>query len=352
MHLLPIVRPARRPAGRGRPTRATVAAGLVLALAACGSTTSVETQDAVGATATRTFEHALGTSTIPVQPERVVTTTDQNALLPLLELGYVPVGSAGLVDAETGDTTFRRTEGFDTSDVEFVGAYGEPNAEAVAALRPDLVVGYEFDADYADQLASVAPFVGIQIFGRRLPEALLELGDVVGRLDRAEELQEQYDARVAALRERLRETHPDLTVSILAPETGGQFYLGDEGQAVGTVAYDLDLGRPAAQSGSDRLGGSFTDAISIEVVEDHDADVLLVLDYGGDATSGTYDAATQEFLDNPLVQRTQAAQRGQVVVVDGSRTVGAAWARMGAFLDELERVLLDESLVVTGVNAD
>jgi hypothetical protein len=50
-----------------------------------------------------------------------------------------------------GFQTFRRTEGFDTSGIEFVGAYGEPNAEAIAALEPDLIVGYEFDSDYADQ---------------------------------------------------------------------------------------------------------------------------------------------------------------------------------------------------------
>jgi iron complex transport system substrate-binding protein len=301
------------------------------------------------APSTRSFTHAFGTSEIPTQPERVVTTTDQNALLPLLEVGYTPVGSAGLVDEESGEQIFRRTDGFDTGDVTFVGAYGEPNVEAIAALEPDLIVGYEYDADYADQLEAVAPFVGIQVFGRRLSEALLDFADVVGKRDVAEALQAEYDARIADVRERIDAAHPDLTVSIVAPDVG-QVYLGDEGQAIGTVAYDLDLGRPKAQADADRLGGSFTDGLSLELIEQWDADVVIVLDFGGDAAAGGYDPATTAFLESPLVQRLQAAKRDQLVVVDGSRTVGAAWVRMHAFLDDLEEVLLADDLVSTGVN--
>jgi iron complex transport system substrate-binding protein len=321
----------------------------VALLAACGSGTS--TQPDGSAAATRTFEHALGTAEIPVDPQRLVTTTDQNALLPLLELGVAPVGSAGLLDEESGAQSFRRTDGFDTSGVAFVGAYGEPNAEAIAALRPDLIVGYEFDRDYAAQLSAIAPFVAVQIFGRSLTDALVDFGDVVGRRDAALERRAAYEARIAELKGAIDQTHPDLTVSILSPEVGGQFYLGDEGQAVGTVADDLDLGRPAAQAGGDRLGATFTDAISLERVEEHDADVVIVLDYSGDAGSGGYDPATQEFLDSSLVQGLQAAQRDQLIVIDATLSVGAAWARMDAFLDQLEDILLAADLQTTGVNA-
>jgi len=322
---------------------------LVFGLTACASGSSAA--DDAAEVETRSFEHALGTSEIPVEPQRVVTTTDQNALLPLLELGFRPIGSAGLVDAETGEESFRRTDGFDTDGIEFVGAYGEPNAEAIAALRPDLIVGYEFDEEAAQQLESIAPYVGIQVFGRRLADALLQFGDVVGREDEAREFESAYDARIEEFAAELAERHPDLTVSIVSPDAGGQFYLGAEGQAIGTVAYDLGLRGPASQADSDRLGATFTDAISVEVVDEHDADVMIVLDYGGDVGAGGYAPETQEFLENPLVQQLEAAQRGQLVVIDATRSVGAAWARMDAFLDELERILLVDDLVVTGVNA-
>jgi isochorismate hydrolase len=79
--------------------------------------------------------------------------------------------------------------------------------------------------------------------------------------------------------------------------------------------------------------------------------VVLVLDFGGDADTGTHDPATQEFLESTLVQQLQATQRDQLYVIDASKTVGPAWARMNLFMDDLEQVLLADPLIVTGVNA-
>ncbi len=84
-----------------------------------------------------------------------MTLQDQNALLPLLELGIKPVASAGLV-GDDGSKSFWRTEGFDTSGDTSVGAYGEPDLEAMAAARPDLIVCDEFGAkDVYDQLSKI-----------------------------------------------------------------------------------------------------------------------------------------------------------------------------------------------------
>ncbi|HXV94249.1 MAG TPA: ABC transporter substrate-binding protein [Pseudonocardia sp.] len=319
------------------------AAGL---LAGCAGTGAAPAAAPATEPATREFTHAFGTSSIPAAPQRIVTTTDQNALLPLLELGVTPVGSAGLV-AEDGTRTFRRTEGFDTAGIEFVGAYGEPNAEAIAALGPDLIVGYEFDEDFAAVLDRIAPFVGVQVFGRRLADALMDFADLTGRTDVAAGLRDAYDARVAALRAELGRRHPGLTVSLLTTYEPGLFGFADNGQAIGTVAHDLDLGRPAAQSGVDRLGETTAEDVSLELLGEHDADVVLVVDFSGDDG----DTTTRDLVSQPVWQQLSAARNGQLHVIDGSLTVGAAWARMGAFLDVLERHLLADGLVVNGTNA-
>jgi len=136
-----------------RPCRLLPLLALPALLAACGGGSAPL---ATAPDTTRSVTHAAGTTEVPADPQRIVTTTDQNALLPLLELGVKPVGSAGLL-APDGTTRFRRTEGFDTSGITFTGAYGEPNLEKVASLQPDLIVGYEFDEDYYKDLSAIAP---------------------------------------------------------------------------------------------------------------------------------------------------------------------------------------------------
>jgi iron complex transport system substrate-binding protein len=331
--------------------------GLVVALAAslvvvgCGSddvaddpatapdttaadTTAADTAAPAGAS-TVTFEHSQGTTEVPVDPERIVTTTDQNALLPLLELGVKPVASAGLL-ADDGTQVFRRTEGFDTSGIEFVGAYGEPNAEAIAAQRPDLIVGYEFDADYYATLSEIAPTVLVQVFDRGLDEALLDFARLVGDEETALGLQADYDARIASLLAELGERRDRLSVSVISSGDPGQFYREDSWQAIGTVMRDLDLLRPPSQQGDAGLDETF----SLEQLPEHDADVVLVIDYSGEGQDPGLDA----LLGSSLFDNLAAEQAGQVVLIDGTQAVGAAWARMNRFLDDLERMLLDPDL--------
>lgn len=307
------------------------AAGLLLLPAACGAESGAGGGSASGGT--RPFEHAAGVTDVPVSPQRIVTTTDQNALLPLLELGVRPVASAGLVQ-DDGSREFRRVEEFDTSGIEFVGSYGQPNVEAVAAQNPDLIVGYEFDEDYYEELSRIAPTVLIQIFDRGLDEALLDFADLVNRRGRAEELRDSYVRRVDALLDGLGDRRDELSVSVIsAGDSPGQFYRADVGQALGTVMGDLDLPRPAPQRGD-------SDTFSLETLSGHDADTVLVIDYSEEER----DPNVRELVESPIYESLAAHEAGQTYVIDGTETVGAAWTRMGAFLDELERILLNPDL--------
>jgi iron complex transport system substrate-binding protein len=298
-----------------------------LLTAACGQ---ADTRAVSAAPATRSITHAAGTTEAPASPERIVTTTDQNALLPLLELGVKPVGSAGLV-GDGGTQTFRRTEGFDTTGITFTGPYGEPNLEKVTSLDPDLIVGFAGDQDYYDDLSAIAPTVLVQVFGRPLSEGLVQFAEVVGREDEAAELQEAYEARVADLKQRLGDR--PLSVSVIAAGDPGTFYREDLGQALGTATDDLGIKRVAAQQ-ADTEG----EQLSLEQLSTRDADVVLLVDYSGESAG---DPATKALLASPAWKRLAAVKAGQAHVVDGTKTVGAAWARMDAFLDVLEQRLPD-----------
>lgn len=285
---------------------------------------------------TRRIKHFAGTTEVPVDAKRIVTLQDQNALLPLLELGVKPVASAGLL-ADDGTRTFRRTDGFDTSGIEFIGAYGDPNLEAIASVRPDLIICDEFSADgFYGQLSKIAPTVFVQVFDRPLTEALLDFARVVGKEARAAQLERNYRERIEGFKRRLGSDLERTSVSLISVGDPGRFTQADSGgQAQYTVMRDLGLPRPAPQ----RPGASedFPD-YALEQLPEHDADAVIVNDYSGDSKG---DPGVTSMVSTPLYANLAATRAGQSHVIDATRSVGSAWARMGVFLDELERILLD-----------
>ncbi|AEF41507.1 ABC transporter substrate-binding protein [Hoyosella subflava] len=325
--MIPPTRPAFCPARKF--TAAAALPFVALLAASCGNSFN-DTGDAE----TRAFTHSQGVTEIPVEPQRIVTTTDQNALLPLLELGITPVGSAG-IELDGGQIRFRRTDGYDTTSVEPVGPYGAPNLEKIAALNPDVIVGYEYDSDMYDDLSAIAPTVLIQVFDRPLDDALLDFADLAGETDRAEEMQADFRARVDDFLDKLGDRKDTLSISLISQYEPGQFNRVDIGQATGTVMQALDLLRPAPQQGP----GDFED-YSIETLGQHDADVVLVFDYSDDEGQ----RADNPLYNSPVFAELAATKAGQAYVIDGATTVGAAWGKMIAFLDELERILLAEDL--------
>lgn len=324
---------------KASPRAAVIAllVALVPLVAACGGDDAASDGATTDATATRTITHAEGVTEVPAEPKRIVTLQDQNALLPLLELGVKPVASAGLI-GDDGAQSFRRTEGFDTSGIEFVGAYGEPNLEAITAQRPDLIVSDEFGSgEQYDKLSQIAPTVAVQLFeGRRLTEALMDFARVVGREDRAEELRAEYEGRIERLRSELGDDLQRTSVSVISAGEGGTFWQEDTGgQALFTVMRDLAPPRPPLQRGDDWK------EFSVERLSAHDADVVIVVDYSGEDAG---DATTRALTESRLYRSLKASRAGQAYVIDGTRSVGAAWARMGVFTDELEKILLDPDL--------
>jgi len=68
-----------------------------------------------------------------------------------------------------------------------------------------------------------------------------------------------------------------------------------------------------------------------------DADAVLVVNYSEEGQGPNFRA----LVESPLYRSLAAYE---AYVIDGTETVGAAWARMGAFLGDLERILLAPDL--------
>ncbi|MEL6576358.1 MAG: ABC transporter substrate-binding protein [Pseudomonadota bacterium] len=284
----------------------------------------------------RPFEHAAGMTCIPEDPQRIVTLQDQNALLPLLELGVRPVGSAGHVLPD-GSTVFRRVDGFDTDGIAFVGSYRGTDPEAVAALEPDLIIASPWPDGSVELYSPIAPTVVIDIFDQPLRDALHQFADVTNRSERAEELEAEFDGRVAAIRDALGDRLDETTISILS-YWGGNPGIVPAMQSTGLALSAFDPVRAELE-----VGHESWDPISWEVLGDNPSDVTFVFANSDDQVS-SIDAAVADFLSDPIVQATTVARADQIVPVASNQVMGASWGAATRMVEALAEGIGREGL--------
>lgn len=289
----------------------------------------------------RAFAHHGGETCIPAEPQRIVTLQDQNGLLPLMELGVTPVGSAGFLN-DDGSHVFRRMEGYATDTVAFVGSHMAPDAEAVAALAPDLIIATPWDDPSV--YSAIAPTIVIDVHGQPLDAGLRQFADAVNRLPAAETLAAAYEARLAEVRAALAPVLDAATVTIIDFDPDARnFWVVDNAQAFGMVFDRLGVIRPAADAA--HFGAE--EPRSLESLADHAADVVLVMVW--DAAEGGSDTLAA-FLAEPVARTLPAVRAGQVFALDGSAMVGSAWAKPINGLEQVAEILslptLDLDLVV------
>jgi iron complex transport system substrate-binding protein len=288
----------------------------------------------------RLIKHSLGETQVPLQPQRVVTLQDQNALLPLFELGFTNVvGSVGdfLPD---GSSYYRRLQNFDTSDVQFVGRVYEPNLEAIAALRPDLIVAgqYEITEENYDLFSAIAPTIVIEMFSQPIWGSHADFALLVNREDEADALKQQFDVRLAEVKAQI--VNPEqITVSL--------FYMGEGG----TINAEADPNLPY-HTIFDGLGLSqislveqarardqfhvFEENVSLELLPQFDADLVFVPFWGGEP--GPDIAALQA---SPIWNQLNAVQKGQAYIIPGEQWYGLSYQPLFNILDELEGYLIE-----------
>ncbi|RKT31297.1 iron complex transport system substrate-binding protein [Microbacterium sp. AG1240] len=172
---------------------AATTACAALLLAGC-SAPSPSTEAANTDTATtREVQHARGTTEVPLEPQRVVT-LEPLELDTAAAVGVVPVGAA-VASNVVGVPAYLGLDG-----VEAVGSVPEPDLQAIAALKPDLILGTEarHSALY-EQLSSIAPTVFIATQADPWRDNAALIGEALGRDGETAALLEKVDARCGEL---------------------------------------------------------------------------------------------------------------------------------------------------------
>ncbi|HYH33380.1 MAG TPA: ABC transporter substrate-binding protein [Pseudonocardia sp.] len=266
---------------------------------------------------------------------RLVTLGGAAAGLALV-LGQAQVGTVSFLAADPLPTAIARIQEAPVADVS--GAGGEVEVERLAALAPDLLVGFRGRGPDST-LADLATLHAVPRTGD-VGVDCLALAAGMGAEERARAVLASVRNRTAEIAGRLRDGGSP-TVSVLSPGLdGGSLYVLGTATPAGAVVEALGLPRPEAQRDPGDVAMPFV-PVSMERIAEHDADLVLLL------TGPTADPA---FLrDQPLWQRLDAVRAGRVVQVDAMR-----WATMSCLLgnmsvlDDLAALLLDGAAPVHG----
>lgn len=261
-----------------------IGVGSLLVLAPYGCGGSGQDGNGSGSASEAVIEHDAGKSAVEVPAERVAAISDEAVDL-LAALGMEPIGLAstrviGNLGEPIGDSYY-----VDIGDPVYLGESQSPSVERLAELGPDLIamVIYETD-DVYEQVSKVAPALAYEHNSTgwwRQP--LIDVGRATGREDRAREFIDDYDARVAELRDKVApvvEESPKLAV-LYAPDASFMGVFDERGAPANPHAkLGFELVTP---EGVEIPDDGFAQ-ISPEVVSEIEADTIIVLRPTGEET--------------------------------------------------------------------
>lgn len=184
----------------------------------------------------------------------------------LLALGVTPAGSVGLGTVGLGNVGLKglATErGVDTvvgmekseevlkfpqyirerlNDTEYLGTYEAPDLQAVARLKPDLIICTEMHDAHYEALSQMAPTL---MFKRNESwQTILSLfGELIGKQAEAEHIITAYHRKTALLSEELAEVMTGKSVALIRPRES-LVRVHTASHRTGAVLY-RDLGLPA-----------------------------------------------------------------------------------------------------------
>lgn len=191
-------------ARRGLP--AAIAVCLALVLAACGGAPESAAPAAAPSGAFPvTVEHKYGATTVPAEPQRIVTLglSDQDTVL---ALGTRPVGAVNWFGEEPfGSWPWAQPLWGDALPT-VVGERDEYDVEQIAALTPDLIVAQYSGMTQAqyDTLSAIAPVVaqpkGFEDYQAPWQDMTRAIGTAMGKAPQVEELIDGIAARFATIR--------------------------------------------------------------------------------------------------------------------------------------------------------
>ncbi|TCK92412.1 iron complex transport system substrate-binding protein [Natranaerovirga hydrolytica] len=282
---------------------------------------------------TRTIEHAMGVSEVPVNPERIVV-LNGDGLEAILSVGVTPIGSTQAMGERQW---YEHLEDY-MDGVTNVGTMTEPDLEAIMQLEPDLILGVKSRQEESyDLLSAIAPtvFTETHTLGGWKEDFKLYV-DAINKSEEGAEVLAAWEERASELSAKLEAAGVlDQEVSIVRFTAGqGRFFYNNSYS--GSIMKELGFARPENHDVDDL----WMESITQERIPEMDSDVMFyfVLDQG----DGEAIQFSDEWMSTVLFQNLRAAQNEQVYEVDDAywnMTYGILSADY--VLEDIERLMLD-----------
>lgn len=295
-------------------------------LAACGSETSSTSSESssVGATTStdlapaalpdgmgtsakdgefpRTVKHFRGETTLETKPSKIVVLST-GQLDDILALGIVPAASATANDADLVPAYLAEKYSDQKSALDSMATVGTrkaPDIEAIASLKPDLILINNTNKDDSlyESLKAISPTVVTEGTGVNWKQDFLLIAAGLGTTDKANSLLSDYNTKVADLSEKASDS--DTFSFLYAQSDRNRVFAASS--FVGSIAADAKLARPESQ----QVEKTSVD-ISAEQLDQADASWIF---YG---VQGEDDAALKS---EALWETLSAVQNNHAVKVD------------------------------------
>lgn len=313
-----------------RRARLALVPVLALLAAGCGVAGGGEpatSEQSPSAGQQRTVKHAMGTTNVPADPQRVVV-LDTGVLDSVASLGVDPVGTVE-VEAGSGMPDYIRDE---VQGTKIVGSITEPNLEAIAQLNPDLILSNTVrHKQLYDELSGIAPTVMAESLGVTWKQNFKLFAEALGMQQKAKQMLSAYEQRANKLGEKIGNPG-EVQVSVVR-FIPGEIRLYQQGSYIGTVLADVGLGRPESQRGDE-----LRKVVSPERITAAGGDVIFVTTYGPKK-----ETALGAVTDSRLWRRLDAVQEGDVhYVPDSYWMVGIGIGAANEVLDDLQKHLVGQ----------
>lgn len=259
-----------------------------------------------GVQAETTIKHAMGTATLKKTPERVVylfqSMNDVGAAL-----GVKPVGAVESTDQKPWFNYLG-----DMSGVKSLGDEGQPNLEAIIALKPDLILATKTRHEkIVPQLEAIAPTVVTEDLADWKNNLRLA-GEALGKREQAESIMREWNSRVADFKKKMGAKLETTTVSVIRVQRDNSVKVYLKGFP-GLFMRDLGLGIPKAQQVT--FSGSGLDITSKEHIPQFDADYIFDITTPLPGQENV-PKLQEEWTSHPLWKSMNAVKNGKVIKAD------------------------------------